>query len=117
MIVKKRRLGELVETIVLKYDDKVVVPEESLKMVCGAAYFPKDNPLKPRGEEAYFLCEEKQAIGVADGVGGWAGKGIDASEYARELMNNAFMAVHRQPDGAVDPKAVLNEAFLNTVGS
>ncbi|KAE8077110.1 hypothetical protein FH972_015708 [Carpinus fangiana] len=114
MIIKKRRLeGELVEATLLK-NDRVVVPEESLKMVCGAAYFPKDNPLKPRGEDAYFLCEEKQAIGVADGVGGWTGKGIDAGEYARELMNNAFMAVHRQPDGAVDPKAVLNEAFLNT---
>ncbi|XP_059444290.1 probable protein phosphatase 2C 55 [Corylus avellana] len=128
MIIKKRRLegkhssrpkkwgrleGKLAETTPSK-SDGAEVPEESLKMVCGAFYLPKDNPLKPIGEDAYFLCEETQTIGLADGVGGWAGKGVDAGDYARELMYNAFVAVHRQPDGAVDPKAVLTEAFLNT---
>jgi serine/threonine protein phosphatase PrpC len=114
MIIKKRRLeGKLVETTLLNYD-RAVPPEESLKMVCGAFYLPKDNELKPEGEDAHFICSEKQAIGVADGVGGWAKKGVDAGEYARELMNNAFIAIQQQPDGVLDPKRVLNEAFLNT---
>ncbi|KAE8077111.1 hypothetical protein FH972_015709 [Carpinus fangiana] len=114
MIIKKRRLeGKLAEATLSK-SDGAEVPEESLKIVCGAFYLPKDNPLKPIGEDAYFLCAEKHAIGVADGVGGWAKKGVDSGEYARELMNNAFVAIHQQPDGVSDPKRVLNEAFLNT---
>ena len=88
--------------------------EESLKMVCGAFYVPKDNPLYPRGDDAYFVSKEKQAIGVADGVGGWATRGVDPGEYARELMINASAAVHQQPDGVADIKSVLNKAFLNT---
>ncbi|XP_062170470.1 probable protein phosphatase 2C 80 [Alnus glutinosa] len=88
----------------------------TVKMVCGAFYLPKDNPFSPRGEDAYFVCEEKRVIGVADGVGGWAKKGVDAGEYARQLMYNAFLAViNQQPvDGVGDLKSVLNEAFLNT---
>jgi protein phosphatase PTC7 len=82
--------------------------EPSLKMVCG------HDPLCPLGEDAYFVSEEKQAIGVADGVGGCALIGVDAGVYARELMVNASVAVHQQPDGVVDLKSVLNEAFLNT---
>ncbi|XP_059442092.1 probable protein phosphatase 2C 55 [Corylus avellana] len=82
--------------------------EPSLKMVCG------HDPLCPLGEDAYFVLEEKQAIGVANGVGGWAADGVDAGEYARELMVNASMVVHQQPDGVADLKIVLNEAFLNT---
>ncbi|XP_059442090.1 probable protein phosphatase 2C 55 [Corylus avellana] len=89
--------------------------EESLKMVCGAFYIPKDDPLNPRGDDAYFVSKEKQAIGVADGVGSWAAaRGVDAGEYARELMINASAAVHQQPDGVADVKSVLNKAFLNT---
>ena len=83
-------------------------------MIAGAFYIPKDNKLKPQGEDAHFICAEEQTIGVADGVGGWARKGVDAGEYARELMANAVCAVEDQPEGAVDLKMVLNEAFLNT---
>jgi protein phosphatase PTC7 len=114
MIIKKRRLEGKRAEATLSKSDGAEVPEESLKIVCGAFYLPKDNPLKPIGEDAYFLCAEKHAIGVADGVGGWAKKGVDSGEYARELMNNAFIAIHQQPDGVADPKRVLNEAFLNT---
>ncbi len=32
-------------------------------------------------------------VGVADGVGGWARHGIDAGEYARQLMSNAWDAL------------------------
>ncbi|KAF5732721.1 putative Phosphatase 2C 55 [Tripterygium wilfordii] len=86
-----------------------------LKMVsAGSCYLPKDNPSKPRGEDAHFLWLKKNTMGVADGVGGWAKKGIDAGEYARELMRNSLTAVLNEPQGAVDPKRVLNSAFLNT---
>ncbi|XP_061365112.1 probable protein phosphatase 2C 80 [Gastrolobium bilobum] len=86
-----------------------------LKMAVGKFYYPKDNPKKPMGEDAFFICEEQRTMGVADGVGGWAKKGIDSGEYARELMTQAVNAVHLQSKkGFVDPRKVLNDAFLNT---
>ncbi|CAN6720382.1 unnamed protein product [Malus baccata var. baccata] len=95
------------------------------EMVCESVYLPKDNKL---GEDAHFICPDKQTISVADGVGGWAKKGIDAGRYARELMNNAFIAVHNPNNinvqkgkrkvadmiGAVDPRKVLQETYAKT---
>lgn len=82
-----------------------------LKMVAGSLYLPKDNPKKPLGEDAHFIHELHQTIGVADGVGGWAQKGIDAGIYARELMKNSLIAID---NGHVNPKRVLEEAYKNT---
>ncbi|KAK6791319.1 hypothetical protein RDI58_010400 [Solanum bulbocastanum] len=44
------------------------------KMVAGSFYIPKSNKA-PLGEDAHFICIEEEAIGVADGIGGWAQKG------------------------------------------
>ncbi|KAM7508941.1 hypothetical protein LguiA_019394 [Lonicera macranthoides] len=92
------------------------VTTNTLKMVAGSFYIPKKNPLKPLGEDAHFISPRHQTLGVADGVGGWARRGIDAGEYARELMNNCVYALKfRQPKNKpVDPKNILNEAYLNT---
>ncbi|XP_075509014.1 putative protein phosphatase 2C 55 [Primulina tabacum] len=44
---------------------------------------------KRLGEDAHFVFEEANAIGVADGVGGCSNRGVDAGEYSRsELMRN-----------------------------
>lgn len=90
-------------------------------MVSGAYYIPKKRPGSTvQGEDAYFLCEQKDAIGVADGVGGWILEGVDAGEYARQLMNNAFEAIlsMKPDDGNVDDrmivKRVLDQAFSKT---
>ncbi|GFY98177.1 protein phosphatase 2C family protein [Actinidia rufa] len=83
-------------------------------MVAGSLYLPKEDKLKPRGEDAHFICREENTIGVADGVGGWAKRGVDAGEYARDLMTYSIIALHNQPKGAVDPKMVLYQAYSNT---
>ncbi|KAJ8534262.1 hypothetical protein K7X08_007586 [Anisodus acutangulus] len=70
-----------------------------LKMVAASLYLPKENPNKPLGEDAHFIHELYQTIGVADGVGGWAKKGIDAGIYARELMKNSLIATNNEPKG------------------
>ena len=92
---------------------------KALKMLCASIYLPKDDQSKPLGEDAHFVCADQQAIGVADGVGGWARHGVDAGEYARELMLNSAIAVLRQhspagPAATIDPKSVLREAFSAT---
>ena len=42
----------------------------------------------PKGEDAYFITEGR-ALGVADGVGAWSAKNIDAGVFSRELMSKA----------------------------
>lgn len=84
-------------------------------MVAGAFYIPKGTSgLKGLGDDALFICEEKQTIGVADGVGGWAAMGVDPGEYARQLMANCLEAILMEPEGEVDLRRVLNQAFSNT---
>ncbi|KAM6573908.1 hypothetical protein CsatA_022235 [Cannabis sativa] len=53
---------------------------------------------------------QEEIIGVADGVGGWAKRGIDAGEYARQLMNNSVEAIFFNNN--TDPKSILKEAYM-----
>ncbi|XP_074349228.1 putative protein phosphatase 2C 55 [Apium graveolens] len=88
--------------------------EERVNMVLGSFYIPKDNESNPEGDDAHFICGQKQTIGIADGVGGWTRRGVDAGEYARELMIKSVIALDAEPNGAVDPKRVLSQAYSNT---
>ncbi|KAL7247097.1 hypothetical protein ACSBR2_002083 [Camellia fascicularis] len=83
--------------------DRVFCSERRLKIEARSLYLPKDDELKPRGDDAHFIYAKKQTIGLADGVGGWTKRGVDAGEYARQLMTNSLIAVHNQPKGAVNP--------------
>lgn len=51
------------------------------------AKIPHPDKTDTGGEDAVFATAS--AIGIADGVGGWANQGIDAGEISRALMNNA----------------------------
>uniref|UniRef100_A0A803PWA4 Protein phosphatase n=1 Tax=Cannabis sativa TaxID=3483 RepID=A0A803PWA4_CANSA len=83
-----------------------------MKMVCEACYGPKDHLL---GEDAHFVCSTQEIIGVADGVDGWAKKGIDAGEYARQLMLNS---IHEVIDNEItNPKIILEQAFMENASS
>jgi len=46
------------------------------------------HPKKEKSEDAYFISQNKNIFGVADGVGGWKSKGIDPSIFPNELMQN-----------------------------
>lgn len=81
-------------------------------MICGSYYWPKEDKLKPEGDDAHFICPQEQTIGVADGVGGWAKHGVDGGQYAREFICNSIMSVQKQT--IVDPRRVLNEAYADT---
>ncbi|KAJ4974031.1 hypothetical protein NE237_007205 [Protea cynaroides] len=72
------------------------------------------NGLTPKGDDSHFICEEDDVFGVADGVGSWAKKGIDAGKYARELMTNCVMTVQNEPKGFIHPLSVLEKAYSNT---
>ncbi|KAK6124733.1 hypothetical protein DH2020_041523 [Rehmannia glutinosa] len=84
-------------------------------MIAASIYIPKDNPKRPRGDDAHFISAEEQTIGVADGVGGWIKSGIDGGEYARQLMFNSVLALHKQTKRwrTRKPKRVLQDAILH----
>ncbi|TMW56891.1 hypothetical protein Poli38472_002816 [Pythium oligandrum] len=62
-----------------------------LRLVSGACELPHPQKRATGGEDAWFICSD--TVGVADGVGGWARKGVDSGEYSRTLMNSAHSAL------------------------
>ncbi len=57
-------------------------------LTMGVANRPRDDKVSDGGDDAWFLTNSVfNAVGVADGVGAWRSKGINAGECARELMN------------------------------
>ena len=57
---------------------------------------------------------EAQAIGVADGVGGWANVGVDAGIYAKELMMRTRDAIRDSAATVRDPLDALARAHAET---
>ncbi|GAB2222561.1 hypothetical protein Drorol1_Dr00016680 [Drosera rotundifolia] len=86
----------------------------SLKLISGSCCLPHPAKEETGGEDAHFICAEEQALGVADGVGGWAELGVDAGVYARELMSNSVNAIQEEPKGSIDTARVLEKAHFNT---
>lgn len=74
------------------------------------------HPSKKRGEDAWFIT--RYAVGVADGVGGWAEVNVDAGAYSRQLMEECKSFVDASVASAtaegkpveVDPTPVLAAA-------
>lgn len=84
------------------------------KMVAASYYLPKESQNYPLGEDAHFISKDEQKLGVADGVGSWARKGIDAGKYARELMCNALVEMENQDKVSANPWMALNRAYIDT---
>lgn len=85
-----------------------------LKLLSGSCYLPHPDKEDTGGEDAHFICVDEQAIGVADGVGGWADLGVDSGQYSRELMSNSVNAIQEEPKGSIDPARVLEKAHSGT---
>lgn len=89
---------------------RTVLGERTLKLISGSCYLPHPDKEETGGEDAHFICVDEQAIGVADGVGGWADVGVDAGQFARDLMSNSVAAIQEEPKGSIDPARVLEKA-------
>lgn len=87
---------------------------KTLKLISGSCYLPHPDKEETGGEDAHFICSEEQAVGVADGVGGWADLGVDAGYYSRELMSKSVEAIQEEPKGSIDPARVLEKAHSST---
>ncbi|GLC41002.1 hypothetical protein PLESTB_000953400 [Pleodorina starrii] len=70
-------------------NEKPDIPGATLLLNSGAFVLPHPDKMQKGGEDWYFIASNRRAIGVADGVGGWAEVGVDAGAYARQLMRQA----------------------------
>ncbi len=56
------------------------------------------------GEDAFFVTHTGVcALGVTDGVGGWAADGVDVAEYARGICDRASEAIERSRGSIGEP--------------
>ncbi|KAH9313958.1 hypothetical protein KI387_022585 [Taxus chinensis] len=94
--------------------DQTLLGDRVLKLQSGACYLPHPDKEETGGEDAHFICTAEQAIGVADGVGGWAEMGVNAGTYARELMAHSVTAIEEEPRGSIDLSRVLDKAYTST---
>jgi protein phosphatase PTC7 len=90
-----------------------MLADRPLKLLSGSSYLPHPDKEETGGEDAHFIWDE-QAIGIADGVGGWADLGIDAGQYARDIMSNALTAIEEEPKDSIDLTRVLEKAHSGT---
>ncbi|XP_050260397.1 probable protein phosphatase 2C 62 isoform X4 [Quercus robur] len=58
-----------------------------LVLYSGAALLPHPSKALTGGEDAYFVAGQNW-LGVADGVGQWSLEGMNAGQYAQELLEN-----------------------------
>ncbi|CAM0947015.1 unnamed protein product [Alopecurus aequalis] len=93
--------------------DQNMLGDRSLKLISGSSYLPHPDKEETGGEDAHFIWDE-QAIGIADGVGGWASLGIDAGQYARDIMSSAVTAIEEEPKDSMDLTRVLEKAHSST---
>nr|XP_043607034.1 probable protein phosphatase 2C 80 [Erigeron canadensis] len=102
-----------ITSLAIEPDGKEVLGK-TLKLRSGSSYLPHPDKEATGGEDAHFILVNEQAIGVADGVGGWADVGINAGLYSRSLMSNSVQAIQSEPKEAIDPARVLTKAHAAT---
>ncbi|KAM8718517.1 hypothetical protein ACLKA7_001685 [Drosophila subpalustris] len=93
-------------------------PLRLVSVVCG---FPKDIDMYPNyskgqfGEDAWFRTStpKADALGVADGVGGWRVYGIDPGQFSRFLMRTCERLTHTHDFEATRPERLLARAYCN----
>jgi len=72
----------------------------AFKLQVGVADIPHPDKASRGGEDSYFVCD--RALGVADGVGGWAESGVNPKDYSQGLMDvaKAYYCEENQREGA-----------------
>lgn len=79
-----------------------------LRLVQAVCYLPHPDKLDYGGEDAHFISPSTNAMGVADGVGGWAESGVNPAEYSRTLMAVASAHVEGRDVLAAIPERTLS---------
>jgi protein phosphatase PTC7 len=76
-----------------RLDSADLAADEDLVFESSCCLIP--HPQKQKSEDAFFIAASSRAIGVCDGVGGWASLGVDPSAYSTRLTKEMRAYVDR----------------------
>eukprot|EP00232_Nephroselmis_pyriformis_P010646 CAMPEP_0182891880 /NCGR_PEP_ID=MMETSP0034_2-20130328/23529_1 /TAXON_ID=156128 /ORGANISM="Nephroselmis pyriformis, Strain CCMP717" /LENGTH=504 /DNA_ID=CAMNT_0025025515 /DNA_START=41 /DNA_END=1551 /DNA_ORIENTATION=- len=95
-------------------DPADIVEEAGIRLAweVGSSVVPHPDKVDKGGEDSFFISPSVSMIGVADGVSGWASRGIDSALYSRSLCRNAARAA--SASAGANPTEALLEAFNKT---
>ena len=99
-------------TLISRFSSVSLLRHFSLRTDVAAHMIPHPEKAHKGGEDAYFISENKQAFGLADGVGGWANSGVDPAIYAREIMSHALKEADEDSD--LLPEEIMSLAYDQT---
>jgi protein phosphatase PTC7 len=86
---------------------------KQLRLRSAAYYLPHPEKAHYGGEDAHFVSQAGGgAIGVADGVGGWAESGINPAEYSRTFMRVACAFIEKQDALAIATMSSMDSVDL-----
>ena len=86
---------------------------KQLRLRTAAYYLPHPEKAHYGGEDAHFVSQAGGgAIGVADGVGGWAESGINPAEYSRTFMRVACAFIEKQDALAISTMSSMDSIDL-----
>ncbi|KAG1673491.1 Protein phosphatase PTC7 [Nymphon striatum] len=98
--------------------------QKQLQFLTASCGFPKDFT-KPShlikkgqfGEDAYFSTKNHtaDAIGVADGVGGWKTYGVDSSVFSCTLMKSCEHLVNTGQFNPKEPERIIARSFYDLI--
>lgn len=78
-----------------------------MEIYWAARNIPRLDKEKDGGDDGWFISNESQSAGVADGVGSWRKKGINSGRFSRSLM----YATKRRIEQGMNPVEALAGAF------
>jgi len=82
-------LDSSVDVGIAEHSSPIMNRPNHLRFRSDVYMIPHPAKRKKGGEDAFFVCNNGVAVGVSDGVGGWADKGVDPSLYSKTLMREA----------------------------
>ena len=80
-----------------------------MEIYWAARNIPRLDKEKDGGDDGWFISNESQSAGVADGVGSWRKKGINSGRFSRSLM----YATKRRIEQGMNPYDALQSAFAD----
>eukprot|EP00798_Chlamydomonas_sp_ICE-L_P020119 gene20119-26849_t len=97
-----------------------------IRLISAVQYLPHPDKVHYGGEDAHFTTDHGAgAIGVSDGVGGWAESGVNPADYSRSLMTLSCAYIEgrepfeeeskaREPGLYINPRGALHAAHMGT---
>ncbi|KAJ1612448.1 PP2C-like protein phosphatase [Cryptosporidium canis] len=87
--------------------------ESNLRLWMGAYYLPRNDKRSKGGEDGWFLSENMQCMGVADGVGEWEDLcGKSARMFSNSLMRSSLEYIKSNRERVINKPSIMAKDSL-----